>query len=76
MSAKHHTPQPKRSRRTAKRFAIDALEKRVRRIERNYQRDLAEAVHHAYDAGWLSAYGYDSAPSANEQEGPRAHKET
>ena len=55
MSAKHHTPQPKRSRRTAERFAIDALEKRVRRIERNYQRDLAKAVRYAYEVGWHDA---------------------
>ena len=45
MTAKHHAPQPKRRRST------DDLEKRVRRIERNYQRDIAKAVEHAYEAG-------------------------
>jgi hypothetical protein len=31
------------------------LEKRVRRIERNWQRDLAKAVHNAYEAGQRNA---------------------
>ena len=35
MTAKHHAPQPKRRRST------DDLEKRVRRIERNYAKDAA-----------------------------------
>ena len=49
MTVKHHTHHPKRRRHA------DELEKRVSRIERNYQRDLAKAVKHAYEAGQRNA---------------------
>ena len=40
MSAKHHAPQPKRKRST------DDLEKRLRRIERNYMREIVKTATH------------------------------
>lgn len=89
VSAKHRAPQPKRSHRTAERSAVNALEKRVRRIERNCAKDAAHIATHvarveieAHEGACHRSLapvvsGRTIRPGkSSKPEGPRAQKET